>query len=79
MRIYEGTLLREARRRAGLSQADLAVALYRTGSCRGFVDRQQIHLWENTGRAPRPNTLATIAEILKVSMDCFFRTEPNAA
>lgn len=56
-----GTAIIDARKRRGLSQADLARAL--------DVSQQSVSKWEAGAVLPRPRTLARLAEILRVSVD----------
>ncbi|GAA1388248.1 helix-turn-helix transcriptional regulator [Luteococcus peritonei] len=62
-----GSKLREARNRAGMTQADLAQAL--------CVSRQAITKWESDKGMPDIVNLAALADLLDCSIDSLVRTD----
>lgn len=61
--------LKELRQAAGLSQRALAEKL--------SVSQQTVGKWETGGATPNPETLASIADVFGVTVDCLLGREPS--
>ncbi|MCE5229036.1 helix-turn-helix domain-containing protein [bacterium] len=76
-RVFDPSLLKSARERAGMTQHELSTRLVEREVSTG-VQREMIWQWENGARIPRAVALANMADILGVSLDSFFRQEEVA-